>query len=101
MKNNDELELYKLLATEDNEYETVLVEELGWVSGDEFLVWVSYLWIKEFIELLEEMFGNSLFDDGGFNGNFKSDGVCINLKEMLEGYGIDLKKMFPMDKYKH
>lgn len=95
-----EIELYKLLATEDNEYETVLVDELGWVSDDEFLVWVSYPRIKYFIRSLKELF-NSLFDDGGFEGNFQDDSVCLNLSEILDGYDIDLKKLFPIDRYKH
>ncbi|WP_039233371.1 hypothetical protein [Clostridium novyi] len=97
----EELELYKLLVTEDNEHKTALADELGWISDDEFLVWVSYLWIKEFIESLKKIFGEGIFDDGIFNGNFQSDGICINLEEILEGYDIDLKKLFPVDKYKH
>lgn len=98
--NENEFKLYKLLATEDNEYEIVLVDELGWVNN-EFLVWVSYLWIKEFIESLKEIFGDSLTDDGGFDGNFQSDGVCLNLEEILDGYNIDLKTIFPIEKYKY
>ncbi|RXI57665.1 hypothetical protein DP125_13300 [Clostridium tetani] len=97
----EEIELYKLLATEDNEYGTVLADELGWVSDDEFLVWISYLWIKEFIESLKKMFGEGLFDDEAFDGNFQSDGVCLDLEKILGGYNIDLKKIFPMDRYKH
>lgn len=97
----EELELYKLLVTEDNEHKTALADELGWVSNNEFLVWISYLWIKEFIESLKKIFGESLFDDEVFNGNFQSDGICINLNEILEGYDIDLKKLFPLDGYRH
>lgn len=96
----EELELYKLLTTEDNEYEAVLADDLVWVSDDEFLVWVSYLYVKEFIESLKKMFGEGLFDDGAFDGNFQSYGVCLNLQEILEGY-VDLKKIFPIDRYKH
>lgn len=96
-----DIELYKLLVTEDNEHETALADELGWVSDDKFLVWVSYLWIKEFMESLKEMFGESLFDDGAFDGNFQSSGICIDLEEVLGGYDIDLKSIFPPSRYKH
>lgn len=97
----ESIELYKLLVTEDNEHKTALADELGWVSDNEFLVWVSYLWIGEFMESLKKIFGEGLFDDGGFNGNFQSSGVCLDLKEILCGYGIELKDIFPPDKYKH
>lgn len=97
----EELELYRVLTTKDNKYKTVLADELGWVSDNEFIVWISYIWVKEFIDSLKGIFGVSLFDDGGFNGNFQSDGVCFDLQEILEGYNVDLKKIFPIDEYKH
>ena len=92
------LKLYKLLATEDNEYETALADEIRW-SADELLVWISYLWIKEFIDEITEMFGYGIFDDGGFDGNFQSDCVCIDLERAIGGC-IDLESIFPKDKYK-
>lgn len=94
-----ELELYKLLTTEDNEHETALAEEIRWVSDDELFVWISYLWIEEFMESMKELFGCSLFDDGGFDGNFQEYGVCIDLEKMTEGYNIDFESIFPRSKY--
>lgn len=96
-----DIKLYKLLVTEDNEHKTALADELGWVSDNEFFVWVSYLWINELIESLRKMFGESLFDDGGFEGRFLNDCVCLDLKEILDGYDIELEDIFPPDKYKH
>jgi len=96
-----ELELYKLLVTEDNEHGTALAEEIRWVSDDELLVWVSYLWLREFMESMKSMFGYSMFDDGGFDGNFQESGVCIDLEKMIDGYGLDLKATFPPKKYKN
>lgn len=96
-----EMELYKLLVTEDNVHETALADELGWISDNEFLVWISYLWIREFMESLKKLFGEGLFDEGSFNGNFQSDGVCLDLEEILGDYDIDLKLIFPPKKYKH
>lgn len=93
--------LYKLLVTEDNEHKTALADKLGWVSDDKFYVWVSYVWLKEFIDSLKKMFGESLFDDGGFDGKFQDYGVCLDLEEILGGYDIDLKEIFPPDKYEH
>ena len=92
------LELYKLLVTKDNEYETVLADEIRWISADELLVWIPYLWIKEFMDELVKMFGNSIFDDGSFDGNFQDGCICINLKRAI-GECIDLESIFPKDKY--
>ena len=96
-----DIELYKLLVTEDNKYSTALADELGWVLDNEFLVWISYLWVKEFMESLKEMFGEGLFDDGSFDGRFLSDCICIDLEEVLGSYDVNLKDIFPPDKYKH
>lgn len=94
-----EFEIYKLLVTEDNKYETALAEEIRWVSDDELLVWISYLWIEEFMESMKKLLGSCLFDDGGFNGNFQEDGVCIDLEKMTEGYNLDFEYAFPKNKY--
>ena len=95
-----ELELYKLCCTDDNEYDSCMVDELGWANEHEFYVWVSYLYLKEFIESLEKMFGYGIYDDGGFNANMQSGCACIDLCGALEGY-IDIESVFPREKYQH
>lgn len=92
--------LYKLLATEDNEYKRALADEIRWVSDDELLVWIPYLYIKEFIDELVEMFGIGMFDDGAFDGNFQHCCICIDLEKAIGG-DIDLENVFPKDKYKN
>lgn len=52
------------------------------------------------MESMKRIFGIGIFDDGSFNGDFQEDGVCINLVEMIEGYGIDLKDIFSPKRYK-
>lgn len=97
---SDALELYKLCCTDDNEYSDCFVDELGWISDMEFCVWVSYLYLKEFMEHLTEIFGNGIFDDGGFNANMQEGCVCIDLCEAIGGC-IDVETVFPKDKYQH
>lgn len=41
-----------------------------------------------------------MFDDGAFVANMQSDGVCIDLAEVLGGY-LDIEAVFPKDKFKH
>lgn len=95
------LELYKLIMTPDEEdLDFSYVSEFGWVNNEEFLVWVSFDWIKDFIERLTEIFGYGIFDDGNFNANIQSDTVCIVLNEVLDGY-VDIEEVFPKDKYQH
>lgn len=94
------LQLFKLCCTDENEYSSCYVDELGWINDKEFCVWVHYLYLKEFIEELNEIFGCGIFDDGGFDANMQESSVCIDLCEALGSF-IDIEEIFPKDKYKH
>lgn len=103
MSKNYELELYKLVMNpeEDDDLYVSYVDEFGWVSDKEFCVWVSWLWIKEFMERLQQIFGNGIFCEGGFIANVQEDCLCIDLCESVDGYGVDFEKVFPKEKYRH
>lgn len=94
------LDLYKLCCTNDNDYESDMVDELGWINDKEFCVWVPYLYLEEFMDALTKIFGYRIFDDGGFDANMQADGVCIDLCKALDAY-IDLEAVFPRDRYTH
>lgn len=95
------LELYKLIMTPDEEdLDVSYVSEFGWISTGEFCVWVSYFEFDAFMHDLKEIFGNGMFDDGGFDANMQEDCVCIDLCSALGGY-LDIAEVFPKDKYKH
>lgn len=94
-----ELELYKLL-TEVDEDEWNIVQELGWISDKEFCVWVSYVWIDDFVTELKRIFGLGMFDVGGFDARMQCDCICIDLCVALEGY-IDIEEVFTKEKYQH
>lgn len=97
------LALYKLIMEGGDDCGFQYVEEFGWISTGEFCVWVSYLWLNDFMTDLKRIFGNYIFDDGGFDANMQQDGVCINLCEALGNYlGIDdIEEVFPKEKYQH
>ena len=97
---NKALELYKLCCTDENEYSDCLVCELGWINDEQFCVWVPYLYLKEFMEILTRIFGYEIFDEGSFGANMQTDGVCIDLCEAV-GCCIDIETVFPKDKYRH
>lgn len=99
MSKNCELELYKLIMSPE-ESEDSYVSEMGWVNDAEFFVWVSLLWIKEFVERIVDIFGYGIFDDGNFNASMQYDSVCIDLADVLDGY-VDIEEVFPKDKYRH
>ncbi len=100
MDNSYDLDLYILCCTEDNEYNTCLVDELGWVNDNEFYVWVSYLWVTEFMAQMRKIFGYGLFDEGGFIAHMREDGICFDLKAAVDDY-VDLESLFPKEKYEH
>ena len=101
MSKNYGLELYKLVITPDEEdLDVSYVSEFGWVSDTEFLVWIDFIWFKEFMDRITEIFGYSIFDEANFNANIQSDSVCIDLQDVLYGY-VNVEEVFPKDKYKH
>ena len=102
MRKNYELELYKLLINpEEDDIDISYVDEFGWVSNTEFYVWISINWFNEFVKRLSDIFGYSLFDEGGIEARICSDCVCIDLEEVISGYGVDLEEVFPRSKYTH
>lgn len=96
-----ELEVYKLLNCPDEDDEDIsYVSEFGWVNDKEFLVWVNYMWLTDFLDRLKQIFGYGIFDDGGFNGNIQDDSICIDLCKVVGG-DIDMEEVFSKDKYQH
>lgn len=94
MDKNYELELYKLINEEN------LVSEFGWCSDDSFCIWVDYRDVEEFMDKAKSIFSYGMFDDGGFNANMQSDGICIDLCEMVGCY-LTVEDVFSKEKYKH
>jgi hypothetical protein len=88
---SDELKLYKLIIEKD-EYGVNYVDEMGWISDTEFCVWVMYMNVADFMKGLTDIFGYGLFDDGGFDANMQSDGMCIDLCKAV-GYSIDIESI--------
>lgn len=102
MEKNYELELCKLIMNPDEEDSDIsYVDEFGWVSDTEFYVWINLIWFDEFVKRLYNIFGYSLFDEGGIEAHIGSDYVCIDLEDFVGGYGVDLEEVFPKSKYKH
>ena len=82
-------ELTKLITESD------YVEYYKWVD-DMFLIWVSHIWWDNFIEELTEIFGNSIFDEGGFDAKIQEDFICIDLVEVLSLY-VDIEEVVPRE----
>lgn len=84
-----ETKLYKLIIESD------YIECYKWTQGM-FLVWVRHIWWDNFIDELTRIFGNSLFDEGGFDAKIQEDYVCLDLVEILENY-LNIEEVFPND----
>lgn len=90
---NQELELYKFVTA--GEY------ECGWVNDEQFIIWVNFYQLEDFMRHVREIVGITRFDDGGVEITLKEDHVCIDLTNLLCGYGIELERVFPKDEFKH
>ena len=98
MSKDYKLEIYKLIKG-DNDVSRA--SEYGWVNDSEFLVWIDYSDVGDFMAEATKVFGYSLFDDGGFDVRAQADGICFDLNKMLEGYGLELEDIFPKDENEH
>lgn len=96
---NQELELYKLCCTDDNDQDICLVDEMGWVSNAEFCVWISYPNVKAFVDQFIHIFGESTLEDG-VSAILQEDGICLNLVEAVD-CNVDIAAVFPKSKYRH
>lgn len=96
---NYELELYKLIMEGAN-CGSPYVSEFSWVNDVQFVVWVDYLWIKEFMDKLIEIFGDGIFEDCHFHAAMRSHAICIDLMDLLND-SVDIEEVFPKEDYKH
>jgi hypothetical protein len=90
---NYELELYKLI--------TENISEFGWCTESEFIVFPYLFELNDFIKSLSEIFGSDIFDDGGIPATIGDGYACIDIAAVVSDYGVDLVKVFPVEKYKH
>lgn len=64
-----------------------LIEDAKWISDDEFIVWIYYFNLNDFIDKIKEDFGTYPFDENGFDDVIMFDNmIAINLCELLQGY---------------
>lgn len=76
-------------------------DEFGWVDNDEFMIWLWWFNVDEFLQGLKSIFGWGLFDDGGFDVRVIDDNFVFNLYDILSCYDCDLKEIFQQSEYKH
>ena len=84
-------EKIKKLVQED------FIEDAKWISDDEFIVWIYYFNLDDFIDKVKEDFGCYPFDEGGFEDVVMFDNtIVINLCTLLQGYTTEhFKEILP------
>ena len=64
-----------------------LIEDARWINDDEFIIWIYYFNLDDFIDKIKEDFGTYPFDENGFNDVVMFDNmIAINLCSLLQGY---------------
>lgn len=96
-KKNCELELYKLIM-EGASCGFPYVFEFGWINDVQFVVWVDYRCIKEFMDRLIEIFEDGIFEDCHFHAAMRSHAICIDLMDLLDD-SVDIEEVFPKEYY--
>ena len=78
-----------------------LIEDARWISDDDFIVWIYYFNLDDFIDKIKEDFGTYPFDENGFDDVVMFDNIiAINLCSFLQGYFTEhLSKIFPYNAY--
>ena len=80
-----ELELYKFLN--DNNIEHHWEKSVN--NEDEFLVWIPFLLLDEFTELI----GTNYLSEGGTDVNLQKDCVCLDIVDIAEYHEIELENI--------
>ena len=63
------------------------IEDARWISDDEFIVWIYYFNLDDFMDRIKKDFGTYPFDEGGFDDVVMFDNIiAINLCTLLQGY---------------
>jgi hypothetical protein len=88
-------QLIQKLVSED------FIEEAKWISDSEFIVWIYYFNLDDFIDCIKAYFGTYPFDDGGFRGAVMFDNmIAIDLCDFLGGCTTEhFSTLFPYDEY--
>lgn len=78
-----------------------LIEDARWISDDEFIVWIYYFNLNDFIDKIKEDFGTYPFDENGFDDVVMFDNmIAINLCSFLQGYFTEhFNTIFPYGEY--
>ena len=78
-----------------------IAEEIRWAENDELFIWIDYINMCQFMEGLEDIFGNEISINENLKGNLQSTGICIDLVKALDDYLYieELEEQFPKDKY--
>ena len=78
-----------------------LIEDAKWISDNEFIVWIYYFNLDDFIDTIKEDFGTYPFDEGGFEDVVMfEDMIAINLSSFLQGYFTEhFSTIFPYKDY--
>ena len=78
-----------------------LIEDARWISDNEFIVWIYYFNLDDFIDNIKEDFGTYPFDDGGFDKVVMFDNmIAIDLSSLLHGcFTEHFSEIFPYKDY--
>lgn len=79
--------LYNFLSGEDNDYDEPFADEVRWVDDDKLCVWISYSRIDEFVEEMQERFGDFIPEDG-LNATMWEDNIVFNLCDIFNKSGL-------------
>ena len=94
----DEQKIFDIVTKPVKGEDYRLVDSYRWSDGN-FYIWISTLFLEDFIDEIINIFGADVFDDGGCNANVQIGYVCFDLEDLLGGY-IDIEEVFAEDKLK-
>lgn len=91
------------LADELVQLVDVFSTEFGWVNEEQFFIWVSWIEVYDFLKVMREIFGVTIFDDCGCgtNANIQDGFICFDMTDLLSGYGNLVEDTYPKEEYPH
>lgn len=80
--------IYDFISGDNNDYEEPFADEVTWTDDDHLYVWIPYFKIDDFMDEIQEQFGD-IIPEGGIAAVMWDDCIVFNLCDVFNKSGLE------------